>query len=364
MKHKLGVAVVTVFAFFIGGCGGTHTITSTTTTTPSPSAVLCPPGTSFMGCARGVSPVYTTQLRFGAKLGIASGAKFVDVSSYQGHPAWPSIKPYIDGIAAKAGEYTQDQDFYYNAESAHALHLPFAAYEFVRPIGCAVDAEHFIRWIRSVGPALVQVLVLDEEVSGIGGYANCIVPILHRDLPGIPVRVYRSASNNLDGSADNLGCWVAAFGPHTAPSCNGGHPLAWQFASPPYVYFYVPHLGYGDVNVDYGFFKGLTPPGPVCFGKKAEGSKACRRVHSNVRRWEKGLVSSRKVYDRRGCPVLGQRVHYFTRELRQHPRTLVVHRKQALRASRRAYNQRACEIFQQRVTYFGGKIAKDKKTFG
>lgn len=332
------VAVLTTLFLLLAGCGGTKTVTSTatltsttvttTTTGPGPVQVECPPGHSYMGCAQGVSPTFPLQQRFGAKLGTTAGPKFVDVSSYQGCPDWPAIKPFIDGVAAKAGEYEQDPDFRCNVERAHAAGLHIAAYWFERPTGCVGEAQHFIAIVRAAGgTAVISRLVLDEEVSGIQGYAACEAPIIHREL-GIEPTVYRSSENNEDSSGDSDSCWVAAFGPSTAPACNG-RPIAWQFASPPYVYFFVPHLGYGDVNVDYGFFSAIPRPKPalVCKAFARSIPRNCLKLFPNerfgpARLNERGVVSTYKFHRRQSVHAhlvyLRDRVWFVSHHKREH----------------------------------------------
>ncbi len=92
------------------------------------------------------------------------------------------------------------------------------------------------------------------------------------------------------------------------------------------------------VCADYGQFPYSPPPPPP--------SKA------QIEAWQDGYDASVRAYDNRGCPVLEQRITWFSNALSRHPRVRVHYRRGALRASRTAYNHRACPVFADRVKHF------------
>lgn len=306
MKRLSLSAVVAACVLALAGCGGTsHQSTTASSSTSSATASRCPVDQSFMGCASGVSPRFTGVPPVGGKLGLIAGPRFPDVSSWQGHPNWAAAKPSIVGAVAKLGEGTfTDPDATYNIAAFRHLGIPFAGYWFVRPSGCAAEGSALKREALALG---VKRVVLDEEVSGIGGYAACLNPYA-RAATGQSALVYRSAGNDEDSSASPLGCWVAAYGPSSPPSCFGRSPLAWQYASPPYESVYIPGLGYGDVSISYGFFSSPKPKPTklVCFGKRATPKAVrCKPIIALYDKRRSSLTATRRV--------LGS----VTRELRQ-----------------------------------------------
>jgi hypothetical protein len=285
-------ACLAVLAAAVGlaGCGQGST---STTSTPAP-AVRCPAARSFMGCSAGASATFTQHAPVGVspRVGAVAGAKFPDVSSYQGQPPWSRVKPYITGAVAKLGEGTgEDPDAAYNVRSFQRLRIRYAVYWFVRPDGCAAEGQALERDARALH---VTQVVLDEEISGISGYAACLKGYVQR-ATGHAALVYRSASNDEDSSAASLGCWVAAYGPSSPPACFGRHPVAWQYASPPYIYVYIPGLGYGDVSVNYSLFSPSKPADPEHY---ARYDNTLRRFGHGARARERSSV---RTWDRHGC---------------------------------------------------------------
>jgi hypothetical protein len=362
------ILILTLAVLALAGCGHHAAQLASTSTTPSPVPVnRCPPGKSCMGCAAGGSGVYRPAPPAGVTpraLTSVPVPKWPDVSSYQGHPNWPAIAPHIAGAGVKAGEYQTDPDFSYNVAALHKLRLPIVAYWFVRPTGCAHEGAQIVAVIRSVGGmAVIRRIVFDIEIPGIQGYAACLDQIVHAAL-GVHGVIYTAPGTWPGGSSAGLGLWVASYGPSTAPSLFGERPLAWQFASPPFVYYLIPGLGYGDVNVDYGLLAPPPAPRVICFGSRAQGSAACRAVHAHVRAWQKGESASNGAYDARGCPSLAARRDWFARRLAASPRTRTAYRQGALRSTRRAFDGRDCPLFAQRGRYFNAQISAAKKRYG
>ena len=72
----------------------------------------------------------------------------IDVSSFQGHPTWSSVKSCgADYAFAKAteGNYYQDADFAYNMSSGKSANVQMGAYHFARPdLNCvSTEANYF-----------------------------------------------------------------------------------------------------------------------------------------------------------------------------------------------------------------------------
>ena len=241
-------------AVALTACGTTHV----RVVAPPPSSVrapapavmqpeTCPAGNSFMGCS--APPAKGPGLSLGSR---PAGRYFVDVSDWQGRPDWAAAKPHIIGAVDKLGEGTfQDSSAAFNIGEQKWLHIPFVVYWFVRPDGCAREGQALERDAKALK---VSRIVLDEEVGGIQGYAACLGPYVIA-ATGQHAVVYRSAGNDFDTSAAPLGCWVAAYGPSSPPSCFGRHPIAFQFTDGRFGFpVYVPGVGQGDVSVDYGLF--------------------------------------------------------------------------------------------------------------
>lgn len=264
MKRSiLAVLLACLIAVAICACGGsTSSSISTTTPSPAPQSALCPAGTGFMGCS-----LSKTGPTFGPRIAPPAGPKFPDVSSFQGHPDWAAAKSqsHIAGAVIKAGEFThEDPDAAWNAAQLKRLGIPFAVYWFDRPISCGSEGAAIEQVAKSLGARLV---IIDQEVSGIQGHYACLSPFV-RAVTGQGPLVYRSASNDFDTSANNAPCWVAAYGPASAPACNG-RPIAWQFTDGTFgPVVSIAGIGRDDVNVDMGLLARIAPPGPKVLGGK------------------------------------------------------------------------------------------------
>ena len=87
-------------------------------------------------------------LGFGSEHALAQRPLGVDVSSYQGHPTWSSVKGAGVAFAwAKATEGTTitDADFTYNASNGKAAGVYMGAYHFAHPNSATPgsEASHF-----------------------------------------------------------------------------------------------------------------------------------------------------------------------------------------------------------------------------
>lgn len=301
MMRRVWLAlVVAVLAALLAACGGTRTVTTTKTvaapsapTLKQPAPVGCPKGKSFMGC----SSTGTTK-----KFMLTpppAGPKFVDVSNYQGDPNWPVAKGSIAGAVAKLGEGTNyiDSSAAYNVTHLKAEKIPFAVYWFVRPDGCQAEGDEIEKAARYVGG--VPLIVLDEEVPSISGYASCLNSYV-KAVTGRNAAVYRSSGNNFDSSSPGLVCWVAAYGPSKPPACSGRALKAWQYTDGRYGYpTYVPGVGTGDVSVDYGLLS-LVKPKPKTLTQKL----GLTRLDGTVRHFGKVKAQERNTaltYLKAGC---------------------------------------------------------------
>ena len=231
----------------------------------SPVKVLCPPGASFMGCASGASPISASALPKGGLSVTAPvpGCKFPDVSSYQGHPNWPAAAPVICAAVAKAGEAGfEDPDFAYNVTSLRALHVPWSAYWFVR--GCS-EGGAFVSVLDSVrfrGDRDALRPVLDMEVPAAAGCAVPMADAIHAAFGVWPI-IYTAPGTWPGGSSGGLQVWEADYGPTLGALPFAATVLAWQRYSPPFAYYAIPGLGYGDVSIDLrGFAKSFAFPAP------------------------------------------------------------------------------------------------------
>lgn len=90
---------------------------------------------------------------------------------------------------------------------------------------------------------------------------------------------------------------------------------------------------------------------PRCYTHR-ESRAACSSARARVARDAKAVTASARVYTGRRCPMLAQRVTWFSEHLRRYPHTRTVHRRQALAASRRVYRRESCSVFAQRVRWF------------
>lgn len=207
-----------------------------------------------MGCAlSGAAETFKPKVS-----AIPSGPKFPDVSSFQGHPNWAAAKSSISMAVVKAGEYKEDPDFAWNVGQLKTLGIPWAPYWFVRNTGCAHEGAEIVSVVKSVGGLTSLPVVLDEEVPEALGYTVCLADAVHAAFGRWPI-IYTAPGTWPGGANGNLNLWIADYGPGF-PCMWTCHPVAWQFASPPFVDYFIPGIGTGDVSVDYGFSK-LLPPG-------------------------------------------------------------------------------------------------------
>lgn len=232
-----------------------------------PSQVATPPSActgrfDYMGCSFGTAGAIP-RLSFGTAPG--GGAIFPDVSNWQGHPDWAAAKGHIAGAAYKLGEYVLDVDAAYNASETKRLGIPSIAYWFVEPYSCSLEASRIAADAKQVGATRV---VLDEEVTGLSGYAACITADLASTNATVKIAaVYRSSGNDFDDSAASLPCWVAAYGPSSTPTCSSRHVVAFQFTDGKFGFpTFIPGLPLGDVSIDLGLLAPPRPPKPplVC----------------------------------------------------------------------------------------------------
>jgi hypothetical protein len=97
---------------------------------------------------------------------------------------------------------------------------------------------------------------------------------------------------------------------------------------------------------------------PVCYHHRITKSK-CAAAKRQVASAQRGLSSSQRAYKAKGCPVLAQRISWYSMRLRQHPKFKATSRKKALSLSRIAYRQRSCSVFvPKRSGHFGALIAR------
>jgi hypothetical protein len=211
-----------------------------------------------MGCAAGAQARSTLRAPRGASTRpTVSGPRFPDVSDWQGHPDWQAARPYIVGAVVKAFETSVDPDFAWNVAELKKLGLPWAPYDFVR----SCNAAGFIAAVRAVGGLTSLPAVIDEEVPAADGCTQTLAGQIHAAFGRWPVEYTSPGTETSGAGTDDLGLWIADYG-SSFPCLWTCHPVAWQFASPPFVYSYLPGLGYGDVSVDYGFTR-LLPAKPT-----------------------------------------------------------------------------------------------------
>lgn len=288
---KFSVLLLLVaLALALASCGSSTSTTTTTTTAPAPApspalAGLCPAGHSHMGCALDGAKLAP---KLSAKL--PSGPRFPDVSSYQGHPNWAEAKPFISMAVAKAGEYQEDPDFVWNVEQFKQLGIKWSAYWFVRNTGCTHESAQIVSVLRSVGGPTSLPPVLDMEVPEARDYATCLADAIHTAFNRWPI-IYTAPGTWPGGANDNLPLWIADYGP-SFPCIWTCHPVAWQFASPPFVDVSIPGIGVADVSVDFGFSK-LTPVPPRPADPHHYSRFVNGKFHTN--RW--GVLSERSVVE-------------------------------------------------------------------
>jgi GH25 family lysozyme M1 (1,4-beta-N-acetylmuramidase) len=233
----------------------------------------CPARAAQMGCSSQPNPGARTVLPTSSSG--PSGEWIPDVSSYQLTVNWAAVKGWeisrgakLTGGIFKLGEYVPDPHALQNATDLHRDGMIAIGYWFIRPISPYEEAGKILAEAAALH---IHVIVLDEEVAGIQGYAKVIAPILQK--AGYKVVDYHSSENVLDTSADGLPCWVAAYGPSRPPACTTGKRVAWQWTDAGSV----PGVTTGsvDLSVSYGLLKLAEPAKPprlVCFGKGATPS--------------------------------------------------------------------------------------------
>jgi hypothetical protein len=238
---------------------------------PVTASAACPPTNDQMGCS--LAPVLK---------GISAPPKgeiIPDVSSYQLTVNWAAVKAWeisrgakLTGGIFKLGENTVDPYALQNATDLHRDGMIAVGYWFVRPTGAYEEAGKILTEAAALH---IHVVVLDEEVAGIQGYAQVIAPILKK--AGYEVVDYHSQGNVLDSTADGLACWTADYGPTLRPTCTTGKTIAWQLTD----LGSIPGIhGLVDESISYGLLKLAEPPKPtpkpapkpkplVCFGRNA-----------------------------------------------------------------------------------------------
>lgn len=276
--------LLVALALALASCGGSSTTTQTKSPGPSLST-LCPAGHGTMGCSLHGAPVNPKLTALAP-----SGAKFPDVSSFQGHPNWAEAKPFISMAVAKAGEFQEDPDFTWNVSQFKKLGIKWSAYWFVRNTGCAHEGAQIVSALRSVGGPTSLPPVLDVEVPEARNYAVCLADTIHNAFGRWPI-IYTAPGTWPGGVNGNLPLWIATYGPRFGCiwTC---HPVAWQFASPPFVFYNVPGIGFGDVSVDFGFSKLTPPPAPP-----ADPHHYLRFVNGKFKTPHFGILNERSVVE-------------------------------------------------------------------
>jgi hypothetical protein len=277
MRRTAVLVVLCVFAVVgLGACGGATTSPAgAKLQTTSPHVVVkakrCPHGKGFMGCSLGASPYSFKSLPGKALVPNPKsvGRVFPDVSSYQGCAInWSQIP--VPGAIVKGWEYSQDPCLAHNAASLNAAHKKWAIYQFVR----FCNASALISLYRRYHPSLPP--VLDEEVSSAAGCTAPMAQQVHAALGVWPIEYTSPGTEQSGASADHLVLWEADYGPRYV--CLWTCPKAWQFASPPYIYYRIPGLGYGDVNRDMGLLELGPKPIPKCLAARFPHTTQCYRV--------------------------------------------------------------------------------------
>jgi hypothetical protein len=105
----------------------------------------------------------------------------------------------------------------------------------------------------------------------------------------------------------------------------------------------------------------------VCFGKHAVGSAICRRVHAEDRvlsvritKQKRAQTINHRIYVDRQCPVLAQRITWFSQQLKEHPNRRSAYRKRALASSHSRWRAQHCGHFGHLDSYFAGQLAKSQ----
>jgi hypothetical protein len=235
---------------------------------PAPTSTACPAGAAVMGCSIGAQdhPTFTPSPSHVGVTPPVAGCLFPDVSSYQGHPDWSATAGSICAAVTKAGEATNivDPDFAYNVAALRALHIPWAAYWFVRQ---CTDGPAFAHELAAIGfkddrDALRP--VMDMEVPSAAGCAVPIADSIHKAFGVWPI-IYTAPGTWPGGSSGGLNSWEADYTEASAPAAMpfATVVLGWQRYSPPYTDRWLPGLGYVDVSIDLrGFSKQLAFPAP------------------------------------------------------------------------------------------------------
>jgi hypothetical protein len=270
----------------------------------------CPPNHAFMGCSSGASPYTFATAPVGAKVGepakASSGAKFPDVSDWQGCSInWSRVGARAAII--KLWEYSEDSCAAHNIDSLKAAHKLWTVYDFVR----YCSASGFLNALARFGRPPLPV-VLDEEVPAANNCTATMSAQIKRALGQAPIEYTSPGTETAGAGNGSPPLWEADYGPsyRCLWTCR---PVAWQFASPPYVYYYISGLGYGDVSVDLGLLEmGGKPPAKhlVCFGSKAQHNATCKGVIAKrasdlraVSASRNALASVRVVLEAHHCVV-------------------------------------------------------------
>lgn len=321
------VAAAVVLALTLTGGGNRPTVVGLKPVPPAKVEQQCPAGQAFMGCSVGDRAKAAPQ---GTKPTLRAttapaGCKIADVSSWQGHPNWPAAKPFLCGGIYKAGESLhQDPDASYNLHELAALKMWHTAYWFVRSgVSCTAEAHAFVNVLVALGyphDELAGPPVLDEETPGIAGYAACMDHVIF-DAFRVHAVIYTAPGTWPGGSGAGLLAWPAAYGPSHPPclafTCS--HYVAWQFAAPPWVMYFVAGLGDQDESVNYTFtsMRPFAHPGPpplVCNAFARAMPKGCLKLFPTGRFGqrlpERQAVSDYKYHRHTTANLHGQ-LHYF-----------------------------------------------------
>lgn len=249
--------LLSIAALLATGCGGHHHHPKSYATR-APAAKLtqlCPQGHAFMGCSI-ARPAKGVKLTFGRP----PGCIIPDSSNNNASVNYYTAKRYICGAILKLGEGSFFVDGTYAPRLAvlRTLHLWHAPYWFVRGGNCTVEGNAILSALRATGGLDSGPLVLDVETLDAAGMTVCLAQRVYAVYHRWAI-IYTAPGTWPGGASGNLKAWIATYG-----NSHGCLPwtcsfLAWQFAAPPWVYFYIPGLGYGDVSVDQGLTS-LVPP--------------------------------------------------------------------------------------------------------
>lgn len=241
---------------------------------------------------------------------LPSGARFPDVSNYQGHPNWTAAKAWgLKGAVFKIGESSNyvDVDASYNNSELRRLGIPRAGYWFDRPGSCSSEGQKLEGEAKALGLKLV---IIDQEVPGLSGHASCLNPYV-RAATGHDEAIYRSAGNNFDSTQPSATCWVAAYGPSQTPGCSGRAIKAWQMTDGRYGYpVYIPGVGTGDVSIDFGLIGMMSGPKPKPKPQTLTQRLSLTRLDATVRHFGKDKAQERNTaltYVRNHCQRSGKK---------------------------------------------------------